>query len=230
MTISGTNATSAAARDLYVAVVFGRDMFDAIIAKDGKEGWNTYSGILSHHKLWECGRVPDDSATGKGLGDCLPIVVSLDLSGQDFRGADLSGVNLLFANLNRADFSGANLAAATIGEASDALFRNADLRDATFMSELSGADFTGAQIERTIFSAFFDRFRRPRGLPEHYLEKCSHYPSSWSYSSKADRDKELARPLLKVTAKLRTYWREGMPAVVLHPPLATFLGSDHASP
>jgi hypothetical protein len=192
---------------VFVSAVFGRDLFEAIIAKDGKDGWNAYSESLAQHKLWECGRVPDDPVTGKGLEDFLPIVVNLDLSGQDFRHADLSGLNLFFATVERADFSGANLARSTIGQPIEAVFRNADLRNATIIGDLSGTDFTDAHLEGALFDQVScDRFRRPRGLPEQYLSQCRHCPSAEYYRPKSVIEKELARPLLKVHAQLRFYW------------------------
>jgi len=52
MNTVGSDAQGTAVRSLFVETVFGRDLFAAIIAKDGKEGWNAYPGSTKETGKW----------------------------------------------------------------------------------------------------------------------------------------------------------------------------------
>lgn len=194
------------ARDIYVTMVFGRDLFDVILANGGKEEWNAFTESMREHLLWNSGSVPVPE-TGACMEFCRPIVASMDLSGQAFRNADLSGLDLSWVNLNRCDFSGANLAGSTIFDCEGALFRDADLRGAHLVSDVSNADFTGAWFEGSSLDLRYDRHSPPRGLPDDILSRIKPSPSMNNYSRPSDRWREIAIPTLSVQAKARSYWK-----------------------
>jgi len=194
-------------RDFHVTTVFGRDLFDTIISYRGNVGWNVYVKSLLKSQLWIMTGLPFPNECEAGEG--LPVLVSIDLSNQDFRNAKLAGLDLFFPDLKGSDFSGANLSGSRIGDVEGSVFKGANLQNAVLMGDISGSDFTGALLEGTQFrDARYDKFRRPLGLPDELLAKCSPQNPSDYFVSEASKKKEAEIPLLTAQAKFRKYlWR-----------------------
>jgi uncharacterized protein YjbI with pentapeptide repeats len=162
---------STAIKKFFIRSVYGRDLFDDIIAYSGRDGWNRFFARLNRQGFWGSSiPMPD---LGPDEYEFQPICVEFDLSGQDFKKADLGGLNFVLVDLARSDFSEANLSGAKIGHASGAVFRNADLRNATFTGCISGADFEGAIFDGTVFDGVYcDSLSLPNKLPEQYWIQC----------------------------------------------------------
>lgn len=188
------------AKKFFVKTIYGRDLFDDIIAYAGRDGWNRFFERLILQGFW-AGSISRPEL-GDGEYEFQPICVEFDLKDQDFKNADLSGLNFIYVDLDRSDFTGANLAGSKIGSATGAVFRGADLRNTTFTGGISGADFEGANFDGTVFdNVTCGKFNRPRALPEQYLAQCLLTPTHYYHISNAEKKRIREQPMLKVRAE-----------------------------
>lgn len=122
-----------------------------ILDEVGIAGWNSWVGLMYDQNLicpvWTEGEPPPE------------WVIDLDFSDGDFLGMNLDGIDLRFADLRRASF------------------HRTSLRRARFdVCDISGTNFTGAQLQGATFEcAFYKTDEPPRGLPTEFLRQCEAY-------------------------------------------------------
>ena len=199
------NLTDAVIIDnIYVDVLFGRDLFDSILQNYGKEGWNVYSDRLRRHDIWAMYSTPEPTYDDER---CMPVCLRIDLAGEDFTGKDLSGLDLRVPEMERADFSSADLRGARLGSVEFAPFRGARLDGADFDGAIiTGADFQGGVVK----DARFERCgylpqTPPLNLPDDCLSHCRPFPSEWADRGDPTAD-EPRDGLVVKQAELRSFW------------------------
>ena len=109
-----------------------------------------------------------------------PVGVMFDFRHLQRPNATLSGIDLTFCDLEGgADFTGTNLQGAKLGSCPQACFRHAWLEGACFRGDISGADFTGAELADADFShAYYFADKPPSGLSPEALAACEVLPPS----------------------------------------------------
>ena len=105
-----------------------------------------------------------------------PICFWFDGEGADISGRNLDGINLVLVWCQGARFDSASAVGAKFNCVSDASFRNANLRNAKFLGDISGADFRDAQLDGVTMNATYDPDHPPIGLPEALFRLCQREP------------------------------------------------------
>ncbi len=140
----------------------------AILGRANLNGAN-FQGACLDKVNWQLVEVGAVDVTGASLLDCA--LINCDLAGANLRQANLKDATFIECQIGGADFSGANLEKATFvtckGE--NVPFVGGTLKGAVFThnSELAGADFSDAEMEKVnlrstlLRGAKFDRARMP---------------------------------------------------------------------
>jgi uncharacterized protein YjbI with pentapeptide repeats len=142
---------------------FGADFIKAMLERYGAEAWNRWlSAMLDCMPMsWPQG-APEP-----------PAHMWFDAEEADFTGRNLDGIDLRLVNCEGARFDQASATGALFGDCPRATFLAADLRDAGFTGDISGAVFTDARLDGlSLVDAFFDAECPPIGLPEALLRAC----------------------------------------------------------
>ena len=142
---------------------FGGDFLKAVLDQFGVEAWNGWLNAL-------VARVPPWWEEGE---DQPPACPWFDADGIDLSGWDIRGLDLGLVTCERARFDGARAAGALLGDVRHASFRGVDLRDATFIGDVTGAVFAAALLDGASFAdAEYDANAPPLGLPDALLRQC----------------------------------------------------------
>jgi hypothetical protein len=190
--------------NLYVDTLFGRDLFDSILERYGKDAWNAFSDRLRRDDIWAMYSTPEPR---NEEDTCMPVCLHMDLSHGDFRGSDLAGLDLLVPDFTSAQFCHAKMAGCRIGTVDHASFLGADLRGADFeMATISGSDFTEACLDEARFEhCRYLRSAPPVGLPDAVLRRCSPFPADWDHTPDPT-EAEVRIPLRVEAACLKSFW------------------------
>ena len=190
--------------NLYVNMVFGRDLFEGILREFGAEGWNAYARKLRQHDIWAMYSTPEPAEADD---HCMPVCLKIDLRGEDFRGSGLADLDLQVPMLDGSDFTDADLHGATLGSVSRCSFRGADLSGADFTrADISGCDFAGARLMGADFDgANYFTQRPPLNLPDECLVECSPFPAHWNPDERGEED-EVCHRLEPRRTELRSFW------------------------
>lgn len=145
-----------------------------MLDKFGVEAWN----------LWVASMVDRLPMSWSQDQDEPPAHLSFDVGAMNFSGRKIDGIDLGLVGCEGANFEGSHALGALFASVPHANFRFADLREAVFIGDISGADFTGARTEGVCFvDASYDR--PPIGLAEDLLATCRGYeplgdqPADW---------------------------------------------------
>ncbi len=147
--------------DVIINLEFGTGLLIRILDEGGVQAWNRFLGQLFDR---------NEVAGAWSHGETPPLVdVGFDFSGLHAPRKDLDGIDLWLCSLDGANFDRTSLRGAKIGCCANASFRYACLAGATFY-DISGCDFTGAQLEGIVTKDMtFDPSRPPVGLPPELL-------------------------------------------------------------
>ena len=191
--------------NLYVTVVLGRDLFEKILWRYGKDGWNAYVRKLRQHSIWAMYSTLEPATDDD---HCMPVCLQVDWKALSFLGTDLSGLDLLIPEMGHCNFDGADLSESTLGNVRQASFRGACLRGARFEGDITGCDFSGADIEGTVFDgAVYSRQEPPLSLPKAVLVHCSPGPAHSDLEMKTEQDDERHQLTVK-RAEICSFWGE----------------------
>ncbi len=189
--------------NLYINLVVGPDLFEQLVARFGKAGWNAYVLKLRPYSIWSLCPPSDRTALDN---HCRPAYIEIDLRGACFQGSDLSGLDLAIPRMDGCNFEGTDLSGSDIGFAARATFRSAKLREARFEGDISGCDFTDADLSGTSFElAMYHRQTPPVGLPASKLKSCGPLPRGLLDDENPPQDRSLSRLEVK-SAELRSFW------------------------
>jgi hypothetical protein len=133
--------------------------------------WNDFMGKLIRRGMtpvaWTKGRRPP------------PLGVMFDFRGLSCTCQRRELVDFTFCDLGDADFTATNLLGAKLGSCPGAVFTAASLESAHFRGDISGADFTDAEVGDADFShAYYHSDNPPTGLPPEVLAACDGVPPS----------------------------------------------------
>lgn len=191
--------------NIYVRTVYGRDLFDDILSRFGKTGWNLFAERLEQHSL--SGICSNPSLADKA-GYCEPIYMEVDLSGGSFEKMDLSGLNMSDVRSTKADFTGSNLAGSILGAVEGAVFRDANLTRAEFNDDISGVDFTGADTKHIRLSeAKFRKRSPPIGLSPALMKRIRPFPAHWDMDG-GSQPKDTGKSIKPISTTLCSVWGE----------------------
>jgi hypothetical protein len=191
--------------NLNVKAEFGRDLFDLILNKFGKNGWNMYVERLRRHNIFAMFSTPEPVDETEF---CMPVCLEINLAGESFRGQDLSGLDFSIIELEKADLSGANLTGSVLGGVAGANFRDSVLTHALLSSDISGADFTGAKTNwLRNRCAKYRKKSPPIGLPASLMKRMRPFPEHWETETPS-LTKDTDFPLKPISTKLCSFWGE----------------------
>jgi len=194
--------------NLYVNIVLGRELFEKILIRYGKEGWNEYVRKLRQHDVWAMYSTPEPTEDDE---HCMPVCLEIDMSKQSFREHDLSDLDLFVPDMKDCDFTRADLSRCTLGTVDGSTFKDANLAGASFKCSISGCDFSGADLSGAVFDhPGYHSDNPPLSLPPDILGQCRPYPEHWSNTDISAEDKTI-EPLTARSVDLRSFW--GAPAL-----------------
>ena len=156
----------------------GSDFLTVILDKFGVQGWNR----------WVCAIIQRLPLTWEAGEEEPPAHIDIDVGEMDFSRRDISGIDLGLVACDGASFEGVSAVGALFGHCRNASFRLADIRDAIFTGNISGADFTNARLDDASFAdAYFDDDNPPIGLPPDLVQGCCRLdhddePDDWGTS------------------------------------------------
>lgn len=105
------------------------------------------------------------------------LVIGVDLSGGDLSHRGLDGYDLSHCWLEGVNFNGSTMQGTLIGCCPRAKFIGSDMLGATISGDISGVDFTGANLQGTRWEdCVYDEDDPPRGLPDNLLKRCRSVP------------------------------------------------------
>jgi uncharacterized protein YjbI with pentapeptide repeats len=134
--------------------------------------------------------------------------MEVDLSGESFIKMDLSGLNLSDVQMRKADFTGSNLAGSVLGAVEGAGFRDANLTRSVFNDDISGADFTGANMKHVrISEAKFRRRNPPIGLSPALMKRIRPFPAHWDMDG-GSQPKDTGKSIKPISTTLCSVWGE----------------------
>ena len=148
-------------------IELGGEFLLAVLEHHGVQGWNRWMDSV-------CATVP--GYWGEGENE-PPLCFWFNLQGVNLSERSLDGLDLGLTWCEAARFDSSSLAGARLGCCRDASFRGCDLRHATFVGDVSGADFRDARLDGvTLTDATYDPECPPVGLPDDLLQ-CRPMPS-----------------------------------------------------
>lgn len=190
--------------NIFIKSTFGRDLFDEILSRFKKTGWNQFAERLGSVAEYD---ICPNPVVANRVKFCKPIYIEVDLSSESFKNMDLSGLCLFDVILKKADFTGSNLTGCLLGEVTGAIFRQANLTDSEIIGDVSGADFTGAILKNIrLRQSMYLKKNPPIGL-SHIVMKRMSAVSEYGYDGETH---ELNTPpkLLKSKTTLDSVWGE----------------------
>lgn len=131
---------------VFLDLDLGPDLLKAILRHGGVEGWNQWISDLEGTGLLnpECRRDSDP-----------PLIIGIDLSDADLAGLVMPGIDLSWCHIAHASFMGS------------------DLRGAAISGDISGVDFTDAQVNDLLLEGCgYERGSPPVGLADDLLAQC----------------------------------------------------------
>jgi hypothetical protein len=145
-----------------IHIEFGAEYLVTMLDHFGTDAFNVwlYKMLERLPLSWEKGCEP-------------PACLWFAIESADFSGRHIDGLDLGLFDCEGASFQGAIAVGALFGQCRDADFRRTDLRDATFLGNISGANFTDAIIDGASFAdSYYHADDPPIGLPADLLQGC----------------------------------------------------------
>lgn len=191
--------------NIFISSSFGRDLFDEILSRFGKTGWNLFAERLGSFATYNICPNPE---VANRADFCKPIYIEVDLSEESFKGMDLSGLCLFDVLLRRADLTGSNLTGCHLGEVTGAVFRQANLTNAQIIGDVSGADFTGAILKNVrLRQASYLKKKPPIGVSDILMKRMITF-SEYGFDDEEYTRKSVLKLLKPKRTCLESLWGE----------------------
>ena len=145
----------------------GIHFLTTMLDRFGADGWNGWQYAVLE-------RLPMSWSEG---ADEPPARLWFEAGSADFTGMRLDGADFGLVNCEAARFDRASAVGTMFGTCPRASFRNADLREAVFIGDITAADFSGARLDGVSFvDATYNPDDPPVGLPIELLRDCRAEP------------------------------------------------------
>ena len=142
----------------------GGEFILTMVENYGVQGFNRWHAALCACVPWHWGADEEEP----------PLWFWYNLKGDDLSHQKLDGIDLSDFWCKETCFDGASLMGAKIAFCKNASFKRCCLRGTEFAGDITGADFTAADIDGIVFKdAFYDPACPPLGLPQGLLLLCA---------------------------------------------------------